>query len=92
MVPRGLEFRVYSPPQVDRIWLWVYYNKIPIYPIFYLLKGDYRLRVGDCVVGVPRDEMEFPKLGVFVGARIIRITEFWCLYGSPRISGLLMYE
>ena len=27
----------YSPPKVDRIWLWVYYNKIPIYPIFYLL-------------------------------------------------------
>ena len=25
----------------DRIWLWVYYNKIPIYPKFYLLKGDY---------------------------------------------------
>ena len=25
----------------DRIWLWVYYNKIPIYPIFYPLKGDY---------------------------------------------------
>ena len=24
------------------MWLWVYYNKIPIYPIFYLLKGDYR--------------------------------------------------
>ena len=21
--------------------VWVYYNKIPIYPIFYLLKGDY---------------------------------------------------
>ena len=21
--------------------LWVYYNKIPIYPIFYLFKGDY---------------------------------------------------
>ena len=31
-----------SPPQVDRIWLWVYFNKIPIYPIFYLLKGDHR--------------------------------------------------
>ena len=31
----------YSPPEVDRIWLWVYYNKIPMYPIFYLLKGDY---------------------------------------------------
>ena len=30
----------YSPPKVDRIWLWVYDNKIPIYPIFYLLKGD----------------------------------------------------
>ena len=27
---------------VDRICLWVYYDKIPIYPIFYLLKGDYR--------------------------------------------------
>ena len=33
--------QVYSPPQVDRIWLWIYENKIPIYPIFYLLKGDY---------------------------------------------------
>ena len=31
----------YSPPEVDRIWLRVYYNKIPIYPPFYLLKGDY---------------------------------------------------
>ena len=27
---------------VHRIWLWAYYTKIPIYPIFYLLKGDYR--------------------------------------------------
>ena len=33
----------HSPPQVDRIWLGVYYSKIPIYPIFYLLKGDYML-------------------------------------------------
>ena len=24
-----------------RIWLWVYYNETPIYPMFYLLKGDY---------------------------------------------------
>ena len=24
------------------IWLWVYHNTIPIYPTFYLLKGDYR--------------------------------------------------
>ena len=30
----------YSPPLVGGIWLWVYYNKIPIYPIFFLLKGD----------------------------------------------------
>ena len=29
-----------NPPQVDRIWLWVYYSKIPIYPVFYLLKVD----------------------------------------------------
>ena len=28
--------------ETDRIWLWVYYNKIPIYPIFYLLKGDHK--------------------------------------------------
>ena len=36
---------VYSPLEVDRImWLFVDYNKIPIYiiyPIFHLLKGDY---------------------------------------------------
>ena len=31
---------VYSPPSVDRIWLWVCYNKIPIYPRFYPLKED----------------------------------------------------
>ena len=24
-------------------WLGVHYSKIPIYPIFYLLKGEYRL-------------------------------------------------
>ena len=34
-------FCIFSHPEVDRIWLWVYFNKIPIYPIFYLLKGDY---------------------------------------------------
>ena len=31
---------IYGPPYVDRIWLSVYYNKIPIYPIFYLLNGE----------------------------------------------------
>ena len=30
-----------SPPLVDRIWLWVYYHKIRMYLIFYLLQGDY---------------------------------------------------
>ena len=41
----GLRFRGlgYSPPGADRTWLWVYYNKIPIYLIFYLLQGGYRL-------------------------------------------------
>ena len=32
----------FSPPSVDRTWLWVYYHKILIYPILYLLKGDYK--------------------------------------------------
>ena len=34
----------YSPPSVDRKWLWVYYNKIPICPMFYLLERDYHCR------------------------------------------------
>ena len=37
------------------MWLRVYYNKIPIYPIFYLLKGDYtpflRLRAPGATYG-----------------------------------------
>ena len=31
------------PPEVDRIWLWVYYEKFPhtiICRIFYVFKGD----------------------------------------------------
>ena len=35
----------YSSPEVDRIWLWVYYTKIPIYSILYLLNGDYSPRL-----------------------------------------------
>ena len=50
--------RVYSPPEVDRIGFWVHYSKIPIYPIFYLLKGDYRVRC-----------LGFRGLGFRVGAR-----------------------
>ena len=30
------------------MWLWVYYNKIPMYPIFYLLKGDCSLQSLGC--------------------------------------------
>ena len=37
----------FSPSSVIRIRLWVYYDKIPICPIFYLLKGEYRSR-GSC--------------------------------------------
>ena len=33
---------IVSLNKVDRKWLWVYYTKIPRYPIFYLLKGDYK--------------------------------------------------
>ena len=42
----ALSFWGYSPPEVDGIWLWVYCYKIPMHPVFDLLKGDYRgLRV-----------------------------------------------
>ena len=30
-----IQYPVYNPPEVNRR-LWVYYNKIPVYPIFYL--------------------------------------------------------
>ena len=30
---------VYSPPKVDRVWLRICYNQIPVYPIFYLPRG-----------------------------------------------------
>ena len=45
----------YSPPKVDRIWLWVYYNKIPIYPIFYsiYLRGTIELREPKASTGYP---------------------------------------
>ena len=40
--PCNVQWKPYSPPEVDRIWLWVYFNNIPIHPIFYLLKGAYK--------------------------------------------------
>ena len=41
---RGLAFRAlrFIVSLSSRTWLLVYYNKIPIYTTFYLLKGDYR--------------------------------------------------
>ena len=37
----AFRLRVHCTLEVDGIWLWVHYNKIPIYPMFYLLKGHY---------------------------------------------------
>ena len=39
----ALRFRTYSPPEVDRIWLWVYANKIPI---AHILSTNLRVIVG----------------------------------------------
>ena len=33
----GFRVQGYSPPEVERVWLTVYCNKVPIYPIFHLL-------------------------------------------------------
>ena len=38
----SMQFQASSPPSVDRKWVWVDFNTIPIHPIFYLLKGDYK--------------------------------------------------
>ena len=45
-------FRDYSFPEVDKIWLWVYYNKSPTDSIFYLLKGDHNPNIypNSCIV------------------------------------------
>ena len=37
----------YTPPEVDRMWLWVDFDQISIYPLFSLLKGDYMLPKAD---------------------------------------------
>ena len=47
---------IYSPPQVDRIWLWVFLDSIPIYPILYLLKGDYICNHRDEYTSLPSPE------------------------------------
>ena len=35
-------FQTYSPPLLGRTWLWVCYDKLRKYPVFYLLTWDYR--------------------------------------------------
>ena len=47
-----------SPPEADRIWLRVRYHKLPIYPILYLLKGDYKLKSK----GLPKQPLRNTKL------------------------------
>ena len=39
-------------PYVDRMWLWVCYNKIPIHPIFYLLKTDHMSENAEAITGL----------------------------------------
>ena len=49
---------------LNRIRLWVYSNKIPIYPMFYLLKGDYTLTI----LGVMENKMESTGIkGDYIG-------------------------
>ena len=48
--PRRHTITPYTPPSVDRIWLWVRYHKIPIYPPFYLLKVSISLYKIECGV------------------------------------------
>ena len=62
----------YSPLEVDRIWLWVYYNKIPIYLIFYLLKGDYSMYRGPSYFGqLSFAEPRPSKLVLWCGSTIL---------------------
>ena len=54
---KGCGILGFRPSFVDRIWLWVHYNEIPIYPIFYLLEGDcicvspLEWKLSHCLVG-----------------------------------------
>ena len=36
-----------------RIWFWVYFKKIPGYPIFHLLKGDYTVNLKPHILSTP---------------------------------------
>ena len=58
------------PLEQIKIWLWACYNKIPIYPIFYLLKGDYRVIQG----------LEVPDHLCIWGLYLESISISWGLY------------
>ena len=72
---------MYSPPKVDRIWLWVYYNKISIYPIFYLLKGDYNISVR--IVSPSERRLSH---GFEMNASYFRLVGFYNLAASVSLS------
>ena len=40
----------YSTRQEDRVWRWVYYNEIPICPMFYLLQGGYNPNIHPMII------------------------------------------
>ena len=56
-------FGACSPPEVDRIWLRVNYNTIPIYPSFIYLKGS-------------DSEFRVPRLDFGLGASILRFPQY----------------
>ena len=62
----------YSPPATDRIWLWVHHLKIPIYPIFYLLKGDYMSPIKKFAACMLLGPNEWSPSGMGRGSAIIR--------------------
>ena len=58
--------------------VWVYYTKIPIYPIFYLLKGDYRVW----------GRAEGLRLWIWVGGFEVALGDF-ASNDSLRFAGIL---
>ena len=79
-----LGFRVYSPPEVDKIWLWVYCNKIPIYPIFHLLKGT----IGSYLKQASKSRHgSFPRIG---GPQYRPQHTIVLIIGTPKIVPLIL--
>ena len=84
-----------SPPYLDTIWFWVYCNKIQIYSIFYLLKGDYKVidsGFGFWGSGFEMVEKGFGVSGLGCGVEDFRVWDLLCLgfRGGVRIIGSLL--